>query len=329
MKKVLLTGGLGYIGTHFFETYQDQYLLKILDTNFFNNKLIESENIIFKDIREVEKKDIEGFECVVHMAELSNDPLGDLNKEMTEKINHLGTKKLMEIANNTSVNKFIYMSSASVYGFSESIMKEDSPINPLTEYSKAKAKNEKFILDNDFSFETIILRNSTAFGFSNNLRLDLVVNDLTFDGYFNKKINLLSDGTPKRPLVHIYDICNFIDILINESRDLNKEIFNVGSDNLNFSIKQVAETVGKVLNLEDISFGLHDSDQRSYELSFKKIYEFFPSLKIKYNLEEGIKNLVDNFEKYELTGNEKRIKVLQELLSFKKLNNELYWADTK
>ena len=130
-------------------------------------------------------------------------------------------------------------------------------------------------------------------------------------------------------MVHIYDICNFIDILINESRDLNKEIFNVGSDNLNFSIKQVAETVGKVLNLEDISFGLHDSDQRSYELSFKKIYEFFPSLKIKYNLEEGIKNLVDNFEKYELTGNEKRIKVLQELLSFKKLNNELYWADTK
>ena len=160
------------------------------------------------------------------------------------------------------------MTSARVYGFSEKIMKETSKVSPLTEYSKAKVENEKYILDNNFSFETVILRNSTAFGFSSNLRLDLVVNDLTYGAFKNKKINLLSDGTPKRPIVHIADICRVIEMVLVDTRNLNKEIFNVGDDKMNFSIKEIAEKVGECLNLDDISFGKHDADQRSYVLNF-------------------------------------------------------------
>ena len=196
-------------------------------------------NIIYKDIRNISLEDLKDIEAIVHMAELSNDPLGDLNKEVTRKINHEGTMRLLEIANRSNVKKVIYMSSASVYGFSNDIVSELSTTNPLTEYAKAKVNNENFILDNEFSFQTIILRNSTAFGYSKNLRLDLVVNDLTFDGFFNKKIKLLSDGTPKRPLVHIHDICKLIDLILIDTRNLDKEIINVGSDNLNFSIKEL------------------------------------------------------------------------------------------
>ena len=202
-------------------------------------------------------------------------PLGDLNKDLTKSINHLGTKKLLDLANNSGVKKFIYMSSASVYGFSEKIMKETSKVSPLTEYSKAKVENEKYILDNNFSFETVILRNSTAFGFSSNLRLDLVVNDLTYGAFKNKKINLLSDGTPKRPIVHIADICRVIEMVLVDTRNLNKEIFNVGDDKMNFSIKEIAEKVGECLNLDDISFGKHDADQRSYVLNFEKLKSYF------------------------------------------------------
>jgi len=217
------------------------------------------------------------------------------------------------------------MSSASVYGFSENVMSEISGTNPLTQYSISKVENENFILDNEFSFQSIILRNSTAFGFSKNLRLDLVVNDLTYSGFFEKKIDLLSDGTPKRPLVHIGDICNFINSVIKDDRNLDKEIFNVGSEAMNFSIKQIAETVGNVLGLDNITFGAHDSDQRSYELNFDKIFEYFPKYQISYTLEKGINDLVSNFKNYSTSGNERRIKAISKLILDKKVTDNLFW----
>tara|TARA_B000000532_G_scaffold224573_1_gene201464 strand:- start:268 stop:930 length:663 start_codon:yes stop_codon:yes gene_type:complete len=217
------------------------------------------------------------------------------------------------------------MSSASVYGFSDKIMNETSEVNPLTEYSRAKVANETYIINNEFSFETIILRNSTAFGFSSNLRLDLVVNDLTYNGYFNQSINLLSDGTPKRPIVHIHDICKIIYECILDSRNLDKQIFNVGSEDMNFSIKEIALTVGKILNIYDINFGQKDADQRSYQLNFEKLNDYFPNFIISYDLENGIKDLVLNFKNYNPTGKENRIKVLRTLITEKKLNKDLFW----
>lgn len=325
MKNILLTGGLGYIGTYFYDLYKEQINIKTLDTNFFNNNTSNNQNVIFKDIRNISKEDLNSIDVIIHMSELSNDPLGDLNKEITQKINHEGTVQLLNLANKTSVSKFIYMSSASVYGFSEEIMFETSKTNPLTEYSKSKIKNEEYVMENNFTFESIILRNSTAFGFSNNLRLDLVVNDLTYSGFFDKEIKLLSDGTPKRPIVHIHDICTLIYKIVNDSRNLDKQIFNVGNESMNFSIRKIAETVGEVLDLDTITFGEHDSDQRSYQLNFDKLYEYFPDYEIMYNLERGIEDLVQNFKNYKITNSERRIKVLHRLLDSEELNDELYW----
>tara|TARA_Y100000389_G_C17471376_1_gene531545 strand:+ start:3520 stop:4542 length:1023 start_codon:yes stop_codon:yes gene_type:complete len=329
MKKILLTGGLGYIGSHFVENFSNIFKFSVLDTNYFHHKY--EENQLFeltriKDIRDILQEDINNTDFIVHMGELSNDPLGDLNKELTSSINHIGTKNLLELANNTKVEKFIYMSSASVYGFSQEIMKETSKLNPLTEYSKTKVKNEEYILNNEFSFNTTILRNSTAFGFSNNLRLDLVVNDLTYGAYVNKEINLLSDGTPKRPIVHIADICRTIDMILNDERNMDKEIFNVGSDTMNFSIKEIAEIIGECLDLDLITFGKHDADQRSYELDFNKLKNYYPSFNIKFNLHKGIEDLIFNFKKYEISGNEKRISVLNKLINEKKIDTNLYWT---
>ena len=325
MKKLLLIGGYGFIGTYFLEKYAKKYEIKVIDTNFFGFENKNNIEFIKKDIRHIEKIDLENVDIIVHMGELSNDPLGDLNKKITNEINHNGTKKLLKHANNTKVRKFIYMSSASVYGFSREIMDEESKVNPLTEYSKAKVNNENFILNNEFTFETIILRNSTAFGFSKNLRLDLVVNDLTYLGFFENKINLLSDGTPKRPIVHIADICKAIDLIINHDDSLDKEIFNIGDNSMNFSIRQIAEVVANLLKIEDIKFGEKDSDQRSYELSFKKLNKYFQSFEIEFTLEEGVKDLIHNFKTYKFSGNERRIKVLNNLINENKLSNELIW----
>jgi nucleoside-diphosphate-sugar epimerase len=170
------------------------------------------------------------------------------------------------------------------------------------------------------------LRNSTAFGFSNNLRLDLVVNDLTYGAYVSKEINLLSDGTPKRPLVHIADICRTIEMILNDGRNMDREIFNVGSDTMNFSIKEIAEIIGDRLMLNTITFGQHDADQRSYELDFSKLNEYFPSYNIKFNLHKGIDDLIYNFNKYKISGSEKRISVLNKLISEKKIDQNLYWT---
>ncbi len=324
MKKILLTGGLGFIGSYFYEKYCSNYNFRIIDTNYFKG-FDENQNIVYKDIRNINQNDLIDIDFVVHMAELSNDPLGDLDKNLTNKINHLATLDLLEIANRANIKKFIYMSSASVYGFSEKILKEKDKVSPLTEYSKAKVRNENYILNNKFNFETIILRNSTAFGFSKNLRLDLVVNDLTYSAFNENKIVLLSDGSPKRPIIHIHDICKFIDVLINEKRNLDKEIFNVGDESLNYSIREIAETVSSVLEVDDISIGKFDSDQRSYELSFVKLKEYFPEFKINFDLKKGILDLVENFKDYKIKGNERRVQLLNQLIKQKRLDENLKW----
>ncbi|MDA8964519.1 NAD-dependent epimerase/dehydratase family protein [Acidimicrobiia bacterium] len=329
MKKILLTGGFGYIGSYFVKKYHHSYDLHILDTNYFEHSIntdLKQNRFLVKDIRDISKNDLNDIEIIVHMGELSNDPLGDLNKNITNEINHIATKNLLILADKTSVKKFIYMSSASVYGFSEEVMNEKSPLNPLTEYSKAKSRNESFIKSSDFSFETVIMRNATAFGFSENLRLDLVVNDLTYGALINNEIKLLSDGTPKRPIVHIHDICQIINLIIRDKRNLDKEIFNIGSNEMNFSIREIAEQVGQCLSLPKITYGKKDLDQRSYSLNFQKLNDYFPTYKVEYNLEAGILDLLENLKNYKLKGSEKRVEQLKQLIDGNKINNKLYWV---
>ena len=175
MKNLLITGGLGYIGSKFIENFSDLYNIFVLDTRLYNDKNTEKYNLIKKDIRELNPNDIENIDYVVHMAELSNDPLGELSDGLTEEINHVATKNLLEICNNSSVKKFIYMSSCAVYGKNDNLVNEMSELSPLTNYSKSKVANEKFINANQFSYEIIVFRNATVFGYSRNLTLILLL----------------------------------------------------------------------------------------------------------------------------------------------------------
>lgn len=325
MKNLLLTGGLGYIGSKFVEKYSNSYNIFILDTGFFINEDNDYDRSKFIDIREITKHNLENIDFVVHMSELSNDPLGNLSKNLTNEINHYGTKTLLDLCKGTNISKFIYMSSASVYGLAETESHESSKTNPLTDYAKAKVLNENLIVNSNYDFEVIIFRNSTVFGYSKNLRLDLVINDLAYSGYRNRKIKLTSDGTPKRPFVHISDLCELIDKFLKEDRNFNKEIFNIGSSALNLSIKEVAEAIALFLNIEKVEFGDFDSDQRSYYLNFDKLHKTFVNYNIEYNLEKGLADLISNFERYYMTGNEVRLDKINKLVNEKKIDANLFW----
>jgi len=323
MKNILLTGGLGYIGSKFFELYSNVYNITILDKNYFGNYLKNVNNLIVKDIRDLTLEDLSGLDAVVHMAELSNDPLGELEPNLTNDINHISTVNLLNLCNKAQVKKFIYMSSCSVYGFNEEIVNEDSNTNPLTSYSKAKVLNEDYILNNEFDFEISILRNATVFGYSPNLRLDLVINDLTYGAFHDKKIILLSDGTPVRPFVHVEDLSRLISFLLGNKNPYQKEVINVGSNSMNFSIKQLAEFLSDYLKIDDVIFGKADPDQRSYKVSFEKIENLFPSFQISHNLNSGIIDLIENFKKYEDRIDSRRIMKIKSMIQQGLIDNSL------
>lgn len=326
MKKILITGGCGYIGSKFVEMYFDNYEIIILDTQYFDNYTSKNVFVLKKDIRDIESEDLNDVEVVIHMSELSNDPLGNLNEKTTFEINHKATVKLLNLAENSEVKKFIYMSSCSVYGISDLYSNEKSNVTPLTAYAKAKTLNEDYILKNNFNFETVILRNATVFGHSPNLRLDLVINDLVFNALRNNKLELLSDGTPKRPFIHVKDLVRILTLFIETQKNLDKEIFNIGHESLNYSIKNVAEIIGDKLKITNILYGKKDSDQRSYLVDFNKFDKTF-NYNFEFDLNQGIQDLINNYENTEISINHKRIKKINYLLDKKLLDKNLYWIN--
>lgn len=329
MKKLLLTGGYGYIGSKFIEKFSSKYTISVLDTVFFG-KALKNLNFehthIDKDIRDLTLSDLDDIDVVVHMAELCNDPLTELNPSLTKEINVDATQKLLDLSNKNNVKKFIYMSSCSVYGVAkEDLVDEMSEVQGISEYATAKILNEKYITSNEFNFESVVLRNATAYGYSTNIRLDIVVNDLVYAAIKSNKMQLLSDGTPIRPLVHVSDICNTVDYFIDSEQNFDKEIFNVGRSDSNYSIKDIALTIGNELNISDISFSSQNPDKRSYKVSFLKIEDFLEKEIFEFNLFDGIKDLIHNFASKNEFPNGRRIKRINELIENKKLNSELRW----
>jgi len=339
--KVLVTGTDGYIGS-----ILGPYLMKNghevtgIDTGYYRSGWLfnDGETIypsyINKDLRHINVDDLRGFDAVVHLAELSNDPLGELNPDITFKINHLGSVRIANMCKEAGVERFVYASSCSVYGVGDDNFKtEESDINPQTAYAECKVLVERDVSKlADDNFSPTFLRNATAYGPSPRMRFDIVLNNLSGLAWTTGVIQMVSDGMPWRPLVHIKDISKGILCSLNAPRKLvHNQIFNVGDTEENFRVREIAETVGAAFPGCKTTFGDLGGDNRSYRVSFDKIKENLPGFSCEYNIEKGAKELHDIFKRIEMDAGVftdrpyTRLKQLKYLISTQQLNEDLYW----
>jgi nucleoside-diphosphate-sugar epimerase len=279
--KILVTGNLGYVGTVTTEYLKNQgYEVLGLDSGFYRDCLLVPIEIRIitknKDIRDVEKSDFAGIDAVVHLAALSNDPVGELDQNLTHEINYLGAVRTAEMAKRAGVEKFIFVSTQSIYGISSSSneLDEDNSIkNPQTAYASSKWRAEQEILAmSDSSFISTALRPSTVFGWSPRLRSDIVFNNLLLTGLKQQRIDVHSDGTPWRPIVHVLDLARAIEVCIkSDSERISGRSFNIGVLNGNFTVKQIAKAAQECLDGIPIAFKTENIvDPRSYKVSFER-----------------------------------------------------------
>jgi nucleoside-diphosphate-sugar epimerase len=342
MKKVVVTGYNGYIGINLASLLANSgYSVTGIDTNYFgqdcelfNPQISISE--IKKDIRQVEEKDIEGAYAICHLAGLSNDPVGDLNPELTNDINYKASIRLAKIAKNAGVERFLFSSSCSMYGISEGefTLDETAKFNPITAYAKSKVNTERdLLLLSDKVFSVTFLRNATAYGVSAKLRLDLVVNNLVGWAVTTGEIHIMSDGTPWRPLIHVEDIARaFIAVLEAPVDKVNGEAFNIGKNEENYQIKEIALKISNVIQgCKVLITGEHGKDSRSYKVDFSKITSLIPDFIPRYDLNMGIEQLFESFQNNKLDKTRfegryfTRLRQLNYLLKSNKLDNKLYW----
>ncbi|BAY07960.1 NAD-dependent epimerase/dehydratase family protein [Calothrix sp. NIES-2098] len=338
--KVLVTGTEGYIGSLLAPLLiQQGYEVIAVDTGFYKvgwlyNGTELTAKTLNKDIRNIQPSDLEGVEAVVHMAELSNDPLGQLAPNITYDINHKGSVNLAKLAKAAGVRRFIYTSSCSVYGFAtEDYVNEESAINPQTAYAKCKALVEQDVkLLADDGFSPTFLRNATAYGASPRMRFDIVLNNLAGWAWTIKEIKMNSDGTPWRPLVHLLDICKAIICTLEAPRDvIHNQIFNVGDTNSNYQVKQIAHIVADVFTDCQLSFGKHDPDNRSYRVSFEKINQNLPGFKCDWDAQSGAQQLFNVFKQIDMSKETfefrgfTRLKQLEYLIRTQQLDRDFFW----
>ena len=234
------------------EVLKPNYKIIGYDVGFFKDSTlttpIEPHQQIYKDIRDINEKDLKNVDYIIHLAALSNDPLGELNPKLTKEINFLATKNIALLAKKVGVKRFIYVSSQSMYGISDTskeVDEVDSEKNPVTEYAKTKWDAELFLNSlNSDNFFTVSFRPSTVFGASSRLRCDIVFNNLIACAYTTNKIEIKSDGTPWRPVIHVRDVVNAIKAGIEAPKELvYGKAFNVGIENGNYTIKDLGEAV--------------------------------------------------------------------------------------
>jgi nucleoside-diphosphate-sugar epimerase len=301
--KVLVTGNAGYIGAVIVPILLAEGIEPIgIDTHFFDSAgLPELEPAIpeiRKDIRDITVGELKGFDAVIHLAALSNDPMGDLKPELTLEINYRASVRLAQLAREAGVRKFLFSSSCSIYGASGSQpLDENSRVAPLTAYAESKVRTEDEIsrlADNDFS--PVFLRNATAYGASPRLRADVVLNNLTCWAFATGKIRITSDGTPWRPLVHIEDISRaFIETLRAPREAIHNQAFNVGSNDQNYQVREIAEVVKQVVDGATVEYGENAGpDARNYRVDFTKIARVIPSFRPRWNARSGAQQVYNS-----------------------------------
>ena len=330
---ILLTGCKGYIGSVLTdELKKEGFFIKGLDTNYYSDCLLyeydEDYEFIKKDIRDINKEDLTDIDAVIHLAALSNDPLGEFNPKLTEEINLKSTINLAKLSKESGVKRFIYISSQSMYGISntdEELDEENSAKNPITSYAKTKWEAECFLKEySSENFTVVCFRPSTVFGASPRLRCDIVFNNFVACAYTTGLIEIKSDGSPWRPVIHIKDVCNAILAgLIAPTNIIKSKSFNIGIKNGNFSVRNLAEAASESVEGTKLVFtGEHGKDSRTYKVSFKRILnDLEPWYKPLWTLEKGAKELVELFKKVDFSEEDFRGPKTNRLIQLKKLSN--------
>jgi nucleoside-diphosphate-sugar epimerase len=306
--KVLVTGSQGYIGSVLVPLLQSQgHIVTGLDSGYFKDCVLGnfSENIkqITCDIRDVQAKHIENHDVIIHLAGLSNDPLGELTPGLTEEINLAGTLRFAALCREVGIKRFIYASSQSMYGVSDTdaeLDEDTSKKNPVTAYARTKWEAELGLMKlQSSSFLTCAFRPSTVFGASPRLRCDIVFNNLVACAYTTNKIEIKSDGSPWRPVVHIRDVCAAFMAGVNAPADLIAgRAFNVGIPNGNFKVRELAEAAQRAVPGSKLVFtGEHGKDSRTYRVSFQRILtELKDYFKPSWGLDRGAQDLISFFK---------------------------------
>ena len=341
-EKILITGNMGYVGsylTKYLKKNMTNTLLLGLDTGLFGSQLntnlpipeVFCDQHIFKDIRNIDKTDLKNIDKIVHLAAISNDPIGNQFETITNEINYEASKKLIQLACRSNVSHFVFASSCSVYGASDNKLRSEvDEVFPITAYAKSKIETEKFVLKkkfNDMLFTS--LRFSTACGLSPRIRLDLAINDFVASAIVNKKIALNSNGLAWRPFIDVHDMSRAIHWALqrNNNDGGQKLIVNVGKNENNYLIKDLAEKIAKKINGVDLYLGKNSKqDKRSYKVDFTRYTElakdFLPIKTIDNTIEDLIMNI--NVKNFDLS-NQIRLNTINQLIKKNFISRDLKW----
>jgi nucleoside-diphosphate-sugar epimerase len=342
--RILVTGHHGYLGSLVVPALLEHgHAVTGLDAFLYRGcELFPSKDSavaqVQLDVRDMTARHIEGFDAIVHLAAISNDPLGDLDPRLTAEINFEATVAVARVAKQAGVRRFIFASSCSMYGAAEANASttEESPLRPLTAYAESKVRSEEALAQlADDGFSPIFMRNATAYGVSPRLRLDVVLNNLVAWGFTTGRITLMSDGTPWRPIVHVQDIAQCVVRLLEAPvAAIHNQAFNIGSNSENYRVRELAEIASAAISGSTISYAdKAGPDPRSYRVDFSKLANAFPDLEFQWTARDGVLELLESFRVARLSAADlhgdkyTRLKRIKLLLETGALTDELRWTN--
>ena len=298
--KVLVTGHKGYIGVHLVALLKDAgHSVTGCDLGLFDGcaweKTVPADITLPHDVRTLSVREIEGHDCVMHLAAISNDPMGEVDAAATYSINRDASIRLAQLAKQAGVPRFLFSASCSVYGAGAKLdLDENDPLNPLTAYAKSKIETEQAVSKlADENFTSAYLRNATAYGHSPMLRNDLVVNNLLACAVATNEIRIMSDGSPWRPLIHCKDIARAFIAFMNAPKEaVHNKAINVGGNSENYQVRDIGDKVKELIPSSKITYtGEVGADPRNYRVRFDLLNKLLPDFKLEYNLDSGMEEL--------------------------------------